>query len=37
LHVDGRARERIVLADWHDDGRYVAIDESGVRNVDIRG
>ena len=31
LSVDGRARERHVLAAWHDDGRYLEIDERGVR------
>ena len=31
LTVDGIARERHVLAAWHDDGRYLEIDERGVR------
>jgi UDP-2,3-diacylglucosamine hydrolase len=31
LDVDGLARERHVLAAWHDDGRYLEIDEHGVR------
>jgi len=31
LDVDGVARERHVLAAWHDDGRYLEIDERGVR------
>jgi UDP-2,3-diacylglucosamine hydrolase len=29
--VDGVARERHVLAAWHGEGRYLAIDEHGVR------
>ena len=33
--VDGRACERIVLADWDDRGHYVAIDRGGVRAYDI--
>jgi UDP-2,3-diacylglucosamine hydrolase len=33
--VDGRACERIVLADWHDRGHYVAIDAEGVHPRDI--
>jgi UDP-2,3-diacylglucosamine hydrolase len=35
--VDGRTCERIVLADWHDDGSYLEIDEDGVRTREIRG
>src|SRR6185437_5847066 len=35
--VDGRHRERIVLADWDDRGHYVAIDAGGVRDVQIAG
>ena len=35
--VDGRACERIVLADWDDRGHYVAIDHEGVREHDIEG
>jgi UDP-2,3-diacylglucosamine hydrolase len=33
--LDGRrqARERHVLAAWHDDGRYLEIDERGVRDA----
>ena len=37
LDVDGRARERVVLADWHDCGYYVEADASGVRRKEIRG
>jgi UDP-2,3-diacylglucosamine hydrolase len=35
--VDGRACERIVLADWDDLGHYLAIDERGVHEHEIRG
>ena len=35
--VDGLACERHVLAAWHDDGRYLAIDEAGVRECRISG
>ena len=35
LQVDGRSCERIVLADWHDDGEYVEADESGFRRKRI--
>jgi len=28
--VDGTMRERIVLADWHEHGQYVAVDAAGV-------
>ncbi|MEO6566239.1 MAG: UDP-2,3-diacylglucosamine diphosphatase [Casimicrobiaceae bacterium] len=35
--VDGAARERYVLADWHDHGQYLAVDVDGVRDVTIRG
>jgi UDP-2,3-diacylglucosamine hydrolase len=28
--VDGTLRERWVMADWHDRGHYLAVDESGV-------
>ena len=31
LEVDGRKCERIVLADWHDDGEYVEVGEHGVK------
>ena len=37
LTVDGVPRERLVLADWHDRGHYLAIDASGVRTHDIDG
>ena len=37
LVVDGIACERIVLADWDDRGHYLAIDEAGVRALDIDG
>jgi len=31
LHdVDGTSRERIVLADWHEHGQYVAVDAAGA-------
>jgi len=33
--VDGTARERIVLADWHDRGHYMAVDEGGLTIHDI--
>ena len=33
--VDGAPRERIVLADWHDGGSYVAVDEAGVHEREI--
>jgi len=35
--VDGLPRERHVLAAWHDDGRYLEIDEAGVRERAIDG
>jgi UDP-2,3-diacylglucosamine hydrolase len=35
--VDGRACERIVLADWGDRGHYVAIDDAGIREHDVGG
>jgi len=34
--VDGIVRERYVLADWHDQGRYLAVDEHGVQECEIR-
>lgn len=37
LDVDGIARERHVLAAWHDDGRYLEIDERGVRERTVDG
>jgi UDP-2,3-diacylglucosamine hydrolase len=33
--VDGSVRERFVLADWHDLGHYVAVDDAGVHIRDI--
>ena len=36
LTVDGAPRERIVLADWDDRGHYLAIDERGVRALDVQ-
>lgn len=36
IDVDGRACERIVLADWHDHGHYVEVDGNGVRRREIR-
>jgi UDP-2,3-diacylglucosamine hydrolase len=35
--VDGIARERIVLADWHDRGHYVEADAEGLRAREISG
>ena len=35
--VDGTPRERHVLAAWHDDGRYVEIDDAGVRERTVTG
>jgi UDP-2,3-diacylglucosamine hydrolase len=35
--VDGRPRERWVMADWHDRGHYLAVDEHGVHERDITG
>jgi len=37
VEVDGRACERIVLADWHDHGYYVEADAAGVRRKEISG
>jgi UDP-2,3-diacylglucosamine hydrolase len=37
VDVDGRSRERIVLADWRDDGEYVLIDGSRIARVAIAG
>ena len=37
LVVNGIACERIVLADWDDRGHYLAIDDTGVRALDIDG
>jgi UDP-2,3-diacylglucosamine hydrolase len=35
--VDGAPRERWVLADWHERGRYLAVDEHGVHEREIAG
>jgi len=35
--VDGGTRERIVLADWHFHGHYVAVSDEGVKTVSIDG
>lgn len=35
--VDGSVRERYVLADWHEHGRYLAVDANGVRELTIHG
>jgi UDP-2,3-diacylglucosamine hydrolase len=35
LDIDGRACERIVLADWHDDGEYLEADGTGIRRKRI--
>lgn len=35
--VDGTARERFVLADWHAQGQYLAVDATGVHDHVIRG
>jgi UDP-2,3-diacylglucosamine hydrolase len=35
--VDGVACERLVLADWHDRGRYVEGDAAGLREREIAG
>jgi len=35
VDVDGQSRERIVLADWHDEGQYLRIDDSGTARVQI--
>ena len=34
--VDGTTRERYVLADWHDHGHYLAVDDAGVRVCTLR-
>jgi UDP-2,3-diacylglucosamine hydrolase len=36
LEIDGRACERVVLADWHDHGHYVEADAAGVRRKEIQ-
>lgn len=33
--VDGTMRERWVMADWHDRGHYLAVDERGIHERDI--
>ncbi|MCC6197652.1 MAG: UDP-2,3-diacylglucosamine diphosphatase [Burkholderiales bacterium] len=35
--VDGTARERIVLHDWHDSGHYLAVDAAGAHEREIAG
>lgn len=35
--VDGKPRERLVLADWDDRGHYLEVDATGVRTRDIDG
>jgi UDP-2,3-diacylglucosamine hydrolase len=35
--VDGTSRERWVMADWHDRGHYLAVDEQGVHERTING
>ncbi|MEP7330200.1 MAG: UDP-2,3-diacylglucosamine diphosphatase [Betaproteobacteria bacterium] len=35
--VDGTSRERYVLADWHEHGQYLAVDDTGVHDYTIRG
>jgi UDP-2,3-diacylglucosamine hydrolase len=35
--VDGVTCERVVLADWHDRGHYLEIDETGMREREIAG
>ena len=35
--VDGRPRERLVLADWEDRGHYLEVDAAGVRSRDVDG
>lgn len=37
VEVDGARRERYVLADWHDRGRYLAVDQRGVQTREIGG
>ncbi|HEV2220358.1 MAG TPA: UDP-2,3-diacylglucosamine diphosphatase [Casimicrobiaceae bacterium] len=37
LVVDGTPRERIVLADWDDRGRFLEIDAAGVRSREVAG
>jgi UDP-2,3-diacylglucosamine hydrolase len=35
--VDGKPRERHVLAAWHDDGHYLEIDDAGVHERTVTG
>lgn len=35
--IDGRPRERFVLADWDDRGHYLEVDEQGARTREITG
>ena len=35
--VDGTLRERWVMADWHERGHYLAVDEQGVHEREIAG
>jgi UDP-2,3-diacylglucosamine hydrolase len=35
LTVDGRPRERIVLADWHDRGHVLEVGAEGIRSYDV--
>ena len=35
--VDGRPRERWVMADWHDRGHYLEVDDAGVHVREISG
>ena len=35
--VNGQARERYVLADWHEQGQYLAVDSTGIHDHVIRG
>ena len=35
--VDGTRRERIVLADWHENGRYVEVSAAGAMERTIAG
>lgn len=37
LDVDGQARERIVLADWHDRGHYLEASAAGLHVREVRG
>jgi UDP-2,3-diacylglucosamine hydrolase len=37
IDVDGRRRERVVLADWRDEGEYLLIDRANVARVVITG